>query len=109
MELAFGSKLLRTTCESETHARDELGTVVTELLKHRLSDLRAATTVTDLLVGNPRLLGDAENKHMIINLGESHRLVICANHPKNPIDKDGKIDWPKVTRIQIVGIEKYHG
>jgi hypothetical protein len=59
LELAFDSKSLRTTCESERQAKLELGDVVAEVLKHRLADLLAAKSVKDLVAGQPRLLDGA--------------------------------------------------
>jgi hypothetical protein len=56
LELAFESKALLTLCESESRACSELGADVAESLKHRLADLRAARTATDLLVGRPRTI-----------------------------------------------------
>ena len=109
MELAFVSKLLRTICENEAYAKCKLGPMVAEVLKHRLADLRAATSVKDLVVGRPHGLGGADHQHMVIDLCDDHRMVFCANHPNNPVAESGKLDWPKVSRIKILRIEGNHG
>lgn len=106
LELAFNSKSLRTICESETHAKSELGLQGAEVLKHRLADLRAATSIKDLVVGRPSILNDADNQDIAIDLCEGHRLVFCANHPKNPVTKSGELDWLRVSRIKILRIER---
>ena len=103
MELAFESLSLRATCESETQARVELGEAVAEILKHRLADMRAAASTRDLLVGKPRV--DAGGHHMIIDVGDSYRIVFKANHVKCPMTENNEVDWARVNRIKILRIE----
>lgn len=104
MELAFDSKALRTVCESETVAKRKLGTKVAETLKHRLGDLRAATSINDVIVGQPRLL-DAANEQMVLDLGEGYRMIFCPNHPKKPVSETGTLDWTKVSRVRILRVD----
>lgn len=108
MELAFDSKSLRTICENEAHAKRKLGPTVAEVLRHRLADLRAATSIKDLIVGRPRILDGTDHQHVVIDLCDDYRMVFCANHPNNLVAKSGKIDWPKVSRIRILSIESDH-
>lgn len=109
MELAFDTVLLRTICESEAHAKRELGGEVAEVLKHRLGDLRAATSVADLVAGQPRQLEGADRQHMAVNLPSGHRIVFSANHPNNPITETGDVDWHSVSRVKILRIESDDG
>ena len=106
--LAFDSKSLRTICESEAHAKHELGPAVAEVLKHRLADLRAATSVEDLVVGRPRQLDGADDEHMVVDLCDGHRLVFCANQLNKPVTESGKLDWQMVSRIKILKIDSDH-
>lgn len=104
MELAFDSKLLRTICESEANAKRELGPMAAEGLKHRLADLCAATTIKDLVAGRPRLLDDVGRQCMVIDLCDGYQMVLCANHPNNPVTESGNLDWPRINRIKILWI-----
>ena len=106
MELAFDDKSLRTLCESEAPARRELGLEVAEVLKRRLADLCAATSVKDLVAGQPRELDAA---HMAVDLCDGHRIVFCANHSSNPMTETGDLDWSKVNRVKVLRIERDHG
>lgn len=107
LDLAFDSKSLRNICENEQEAIRELGPSVSEVLKHRLADLRAALSVKDLLVGRPReLAGGIHHQHMAIDLRDEYQMIFCANHPSNPIDENGKLDWSRVSRIKILRIER---
>jgi len=108
LELAFDSRPLRSICESEAEAQHELGSSVAEMLKHRLADLCAATSINDLVAGQPRVLDGAVLQHMVVDLSAGYLMIFCANHPNNPLTESGKIDWPKVSRIKILRIEGDH-
>jgi hypothetical protein len=97
---------LRTICEKEAQAKHELGDAVAEFLKHRLSDLVAAKSVRDLVAGRPRI-GDWQD-HMVVDLGDSHRLVFKANHTNNPVTSSDDLDWGRITRVKILRIESNH-
>lgn len=104
MYLAFGNKQLREICEFEERALDELGTEVSESLKGRLADLMAARSPNDLVAGSPRSIGGGKNASMVLDLGQGYQISFVANHPQNPVDQSGAIDWSRVSRIRIVGI-----
>ncbi len=104
MVLAFASKSLRDTCEIEEHAKRHLSSKVADRLEHRLADLEAAASIEDLIVGSPRKREASET--YIVNLADGFCLEFGANHVKNPVHGDGKIDWGKVSRIQILSIGK---
>lgn len=106
MELAFDSRSLRSICESEDQAKDKYGTAVAEILKHRLADLCAATSIKDLLVGQQRPLEGTNDLCRILDLCENYQIVFCANHPKNPLTETGRVDWSRVSRVKIMLIER---
>jgi hypothetical protein len=109
VQLAFHSAWLRTICESERIAKDELGGAVAEVLKHRLADMAAATSVTDLVAGRPRVLGGTAKDQMAVDLCHSYVITFVANHTKNPITETGDMDWKRVSRIKILRIGRDHG
>jgi hypothetical protein len=109
LQLAFESKSLRSICESEGQAQIELHKAVAETLKHRLADLRSATSVKDLLVGRPTVLPEPVGRTMGIDLCEGYRLIFAANHASNPMNSDNFVDWNRVTRVKILRIEKDNG
>jgi hypothetical protein len=102
LELAFHSKLIRLICESEDEARNQLGVAVAEILRHRLADMRAATSPKDLVVGRPRVEGISQ---MRVDLKDGVTIIFKANHPSNPVNDANELDWGKVTRIKIMQIE----
>jgi len=109
LELAFESQELRAICEVETEARRKLGDAVAEILKHRLADLRSAASVEDVPAGRPRVLGDSGGRLVALDLASGYRIVIGCNHIKPPLTDGGDINWGRVTRIKILGVEMQHG
>lgn len=101
MELAFDSKSLRTICENEDYAKQELGPAIAAVLRHRLADLRVGTSIKDIIVGRIHLSGD-KNQNVTVELCDGYQLLFCTNHPKNPMDEFDKIDWSRVNRIKIL-------
>ncbi len=108
LDIAFDSKTLRIICEDENEAIREFGQPVSGSLKHRLADFSAAMNIHDVLVGNPRVCENAikDHKEMMLDLQDDYCIVFGANHPKNPLDEQGRVDWSKVRRIKILRIER---
>jgi proteic killer suppression protein len=105
VELAFETRQLRAICESEAHARRELGADVAAALQRRLSDLLAAASPNDIGVGAPRQLdGTDPRPRMIIDLRDGFQLVLGVNHRKIPTTQSGSVDWSRVTRFKVLAI-----
>jgi hypothetical protein len=102
LELSFAKKSLRELCESSAKANRKLGIDAANELRRRVADLRAATSVHDLLVGQPRGSGADE---IALDVGTSFEITFCANHNTVPRLESGAIDWSKVSRVKILGIE----
>ena len=102
LEIAFLTKRIRQICEDNEDAVAEYGDDIADALKARLSDLRAAEFVHDLVVGYPRAAGGM----FIIDLIGRFKLLLEANHVSNPILDSGDVDWRKVRRIKVLGIEQ---
>ena len=106
MVLAFASKWLRAVCEDHTQAEAEFGTAVSELLRHRLADITAASSPLDLVAGSPNLHRDGDREFMTVSLSSGYRLEFVANHPMNPRNDDGDVESNKVSRVKIFGIAR---
>jgi proteic killer suppression protein len=104
LELAFANKSLRELCESEAQADRHLGPTIAQKLRRRLSDLRAARNVKDLVAGRPRELAGGRRGCVGVQLSSESRLVFCANHTVLPVLETGDVDWSKVSRVKILSI-----
>ena len=103
MELAFGTKQLRTVCEEDTAAEVAYGLSVSGQLRRRLADLRAARSLVELVVGRPTV--DPTDEHvLIVDLCDGFVLRLRVNHLDPPRDQVAAIEWGRVRRLQVVSI-----
>jgi hypothetical protein len=110
VELAFDSKALRALCETELKADEMLGADAAKLLRNRLADLKAASSVKELLAGNPRLIEENGDEAMLVELCGGYQLIFVANHVNCPVNADDVVDWHRVRRIKILRIHnETHG
>ena len=77
---------------------------VADVLRRRLADLRAATSMDDLIIGNPHAVEFGEMNYLVIDLCQGHQIVLKANHPENPLTDSGRLDWARVSRIKVTHI-----
>ncbi len=103
MIISFLTRDLRTVCEDERVSADQLGNEIGQQLVNRLADLRAASSINDIVVGLSTLI-DADGARRI-TLPPNGTLKFRANHPNNPIDVSGNVDWKRVSRIMIMEID----
>lgn len=101
--VAFENKDLRIVCENEDLAKESLGTTK---LQDRLADMFAASTVRDLLVGNPMETEFKSLSAYKIDIEDGFSMFFSPNHVKTPCLNDGRVDWDKVNRIKIIAILK---
>jgi hypothetical protein len=103
MELAFETVRLRRVCESDIEARKCFPEGTAEELQDRLADLRAATSVSDLVAGMPSL--DAQPPGQIqFGLDGGYVLMCVGNHPRPPLTQEGLIDFRRMRRVKVVMI-----
>lgn len=108
VEIAFRTRELRDICEKEANAVDALGADAAGALKRRLADLRAATSIEDLVAGKPMALHGPDEERMSVPLTENCRLVLSANHRHHPRLEDGNVNWSQVRRVKVERIERPH-
>lgn len=107
MYLSFENREIRDICEDEAIAAQMLGLEVSIKLQNRLSDMIAASYVTDLPpVGNPRETKGNPHPYYIIDLDNYFQIVFCSNHVTIPASENGMINWSRVNRIKILAIQK---
>ena len=104
MYLAFHSTELREICEFEERALEQLGIDVSQSLKERLADLMAAQSPNDLVAGSPRSIRSQNDEFMVVDLSHEYQITFVANHPVNPVDDSGAIDWSRVSRVRITNV-----
>jgi hypothetical protein len=103
LELAFETAKIRKICQNEDLAEKELGREIAASLVNRLADLRASSSVYDLIAGNPRPIG---HDRFGVSLGDGYTLLMCANHVPPRVLDSGETNWADTHRIRILGWEK---
>lgn len=105
MILAFRTERLRSICENEDLAVADMGARPATTLRARLADLRAASSITDLPVGRPRVSGE-HAELLTFELDAGVRMVWTANSPVNlRRTAQGNVDWDHTGRIQLLRFE----
>ena len=82
-----------------------MGALPAQKLRIRLADLLATTTLKDLASNKMIIVSNSSEESIItMELAEGWFLNFSANHQKNPLNSDQKVDWEKVRRIKILSI-----
>lgn len=108
LEIHFKDKKIRELCEKRGVAERTLGAACARKLHARLSDLEAASRVSDLTAGNPHPLKGDRRGQFALDLAGGWRLVFAPDHDPCPTKPDGGIDWAQVTIVCIEYIGDYH-
>ena len=104
MQIAFDTRYLREVCESGLEAERAFGPEVSQILKHRLADLRAARTVMELRQVSAHVFRFLEEGRFALSLRNGYEIALEVNHPRIPTSIDGQVDWRRVTRVRVVAI-----
>jgi hypothetical protein len=104
LEIAFATSQLRFLCENAAKAKRELGKSTADALQRRLADLRAASSIQDLVAGAPTRLSD--DMELSVQLADSGMLRIRSAHKETPVNPQGNVDWLRVSRIKIMEVRK---
>ena len=111
MQITFATTRMHKMCNSAAKLRGEWGPTMAKIIQRRLDDLAAAANleVMRTLPGRCHQLRGNLNGHFAVHLERpgSNTCFVPTNDPL-PVDASGRLDWGKVTMIEIVGIGDYH-
>lgn len=107
--IAFDSHELRDICEKREVAETALGLQAAHHLEQQLADIEALENFAELEELHGGLIGFRDGGFRTVNLGPKCMLILRSNHVTAPMLTTGEIDWSKVTRIRIVGVENEIG
>ena len=111
MDLIFTSKKLKKICDSEKQMRKNLGVQMSEKLKQRLFELKAADSLEALRkipAANCHELSQNRQGQLAVDLNQPKRLIFKPDHNPLPTRPSGGLDWAKVTSVEVVEIVDYH-
>lgn len=108
MKITFKDEKIRELCEKQAAAERRIGAACARKSRIRLSDLEAATSVTDLVAGNPHPLKGDRAGQFALDLAGRWRLVFSPDQDPCPTRASGGIDWSRVTVVCVEYIGDYH-
>lgn len=108
MEIRFKDGKIRELCEKQAVAIKKLGADCARKLQARLTELEAASRVTDLVAGRPHALKGDRKGQYALDLAGGLRLVFAPAQQPLPTKDDGSTDWSRVTNICIEFLGDYH-
>ena len=110
MDILFQSEKDRKLFEDDKALRRAFGPKCAKKIRHRLDDLRDAPdlVVMSKLPGRLHPLTGDRAGQLSLDVEHPLRLLfICVDEPV-PVKDDGSLDWAKVGRVRIVGVEDTH-
>lgn len=104
MEISFHTEELLNLCIDDSVSDGSLGSAAAEALRNRLSDIRAADSVLELLAGSPTP-GQYLGQHCYrLQIASGLWLTIVPNHNKPRLDASGGPDWGRVRRVRVLAV-----
>jgi hypothetical protein len=101
LDLRFASAELRAVCQRRTAAEPLLGEAAARKLRARLSDIRAASDIRQVVLGRPSF---SQRGRVAFLLSNTHRLVVAAAVTPIPRLSNKQIDWAQVNILEVVEI-----
>lgn len=104
-------KLQKTLCDRKTLVRHS-GPEQAKLIERRLAELAAAENL-EVLRTLPQVraheLSGNRSGQISLDLKHPYRLLIVPDHEEIPRKADGGLDWRRITRVRVLGVEDTHG
>ena len=111
MEIAFRTRKLGRTFNSEKELQIGYGARMARTIQSRLAVLESAETLAeagDRPALRLHLLAGRSAGQFAVDLVHPYRLVLRPNHDPMPLKNDGGIDIAQVTAITIMEVIDYH-
>lgn len=112
MNIIFKKQKFQKECNDFKLLQRRHGPERAGLIARRLAELRAATVLEDMRTLPQaychELTGGKRAGYLSVNLDFPYRLVFLPANSPIPLKPDGGLDWPKVTEVEIVGVEDTH-
>jgi len=112
VEIAFPNTRLAKLFSSEKELVRKFGNVRAKLIMKRMAEITAAENL-QLLTRLPQirpheLVGNLKGK-ISLDLKDPYRLLVEPDYEKIPRKEDGGLDWGKIEKVVIIGVEDTHG
>jgi toxin HigB-1 len=110
MDISFANNHLKKCANSDSFARQKMGSVRARLYKQRLDEILASDSMEDLRHMPGRyheLTGDLKGK-WACNLDQPYRIIMTPHEDPIPTDGRGCYIWAEIHGVAILEIKDYH-
>ena len=108
MKVSYEDEDVETLCKQSKVAVRKLGAESAKKLQRRLSELHAASVVSELAIGRPHPLEYDRAGEFAVDLHKGTRLIFKPTRQPPPFKSDGSIDWSQVAAVTIIWSYYYH-
>jgi plasmid maintenance system killer protein len=112
MDIVFRNRKLEKDCNEYQRLVKRYGSLRAKLIDLRLRQLRAAQVLEHVAtlpqVRCHELVGDRKGE-LSVDVGHPYRLLFVPADEPRPTRPEGGLDWARVSRIEIIGVEDTHG
>jgi len=112
MLITFKNKKLEKEFSDEKALKRRWGSEQAKLIARRLTELVAAENLETLRklpqVRAHELSGDRAGQ-ISLDVKQPYRLLIVPDHEEKPLKEDGGLDWQRITKVKVLGVEDVHG
>ncbi len=112
MLISFKERKLQKDFCNEKALKRKWGAEQAKLIARRLTELAAAENLETLRklpqVRVHELSGDRADQ-ISLDVKHPYRLLVTPDHEEVPRKEDGGLDWQKITKVKVLGVEDTHG
>jgi plasmid maintenance system killer protein len=112
MLMSFKNRKLEKEFCNERALKRRWGADQGKLIARRLTELAAAENLETLRklpqVRAHELVGDRIGQ-ISLDVKHPYRLLVTPDHEETPRKEDGGLDWQKITKVKVLGVEDIHG
>ena len=108
--IIFRTSKLQKTCSNLKKCEKEWGTERCKKIRQRLDELHAATFLEVMrnLPGRCHELREDRAGQLSLDLDGPYRLIFEPADDQIPLKDDGGLDWGRIRKVRIIGVEDTH-
>ena len=112
MLITYKSKKLEKQLCDEKALKRRWGAEQAKSIARRLTEIAAAENL-EILRKLPQVraheLSGNRAEQISLDVKQPYRLLIIPDHEETPRKEDGGLDWQKITKVRVLGVEDIHG
>ena len=111
MQISFKNKKLAKILNSENELLKAYGADNGRRIARRMQNIADAANLAELAqIPQTRVheLSGDRDEQISVDVKHPYRLLLVSDHEDTPRKEDGGLEWNRITRVMIIGIEDTH-